>query len=105
MKLTLHEIRSAVSFPAVIDVVFYKDEKETLYRLKYIEDYTIRNGIEALHYIICIGKYAPEVMEGEIIFENEEELRIMDKDYEKVYRIQKNAEKFKFLEATQSNKL
>lgn len=90
----------------MIDVVFYKDEKEMLYRLKYIEDCAIRNGIEALHYIICMGKYAPEVVEGKVIFENEEELRIMDKDREKVvYHVPKNAEKFKFLDAAQSNKL
>lgn len=57
MKLALHEIRSAVSFPAVIYIVFYKDEKEALYRLKYIDDGAVRN-----------------TMEGEVIFENEGEL-------------------------------
>lgn len=85
MKLALHEIRSAVSFPAVIYIVFYKDEKEALYRLKYIDDGAVRN-----------------TMEGEVIFENEGELRIVDKDNNRVvYHIQKNAEKSKFLDATQ----
>lgn len=97
IRLVLHEIRRAVSFPMVMDVVFYKDEKGALYRLEYIEDRVMRDFLEGWHHLVCLGKYAPKAMEGEVIFEDEEALKIMDDKV--VYYVRKNAEKFEFLDA------
>ena len=72
MKLVRdNKIKRAVSLFAVVDIVFYKDEKRDLYRLKWIEDEKSRTLIESLHHVICLGRYAPEVIEGEIRFNSE----------------------------------
>lgn len=97
MKLKLDKIRRAVSFPAVIDMVFYKDGEENLYRLLRIREKSVRTELETFHHVMCLGQYAPEVIEGEVILDSERQMEIMDKD-EKVYYIEKNAEELKFWE-------
>ena len=118
MRLKKHDVRQAMSWPVPIDIVFYKHEKnivsvlkqyvieafgrehkESLYRLRLIHDNTTSRGAEGLHHVMCLGKYAPEIIDGEIIFDSENEMRIKDKK-NSVYVIQKNAEEVKFWDVT-----
>ncbi len=98
LKLTKISEQEAASFPAAIDIVFYKDEKERAYRLRYADNLKrYPDPIESLHRVMCVSKYAPEIIEGEIIGDNSDEVRIIaDSD---LYVLQKNAEKFEFLDA------
>lgn len=96
MKLKLESIKQAVSFPAAVDVVFYKDDEGRLYRLRYIEDNRPRNTAESLHRIMLLGEHAPKEIVGRVIFENKGELRISGG--REIYHIQKNAQNFRFFE-------
>jgi hypothetical protein len=99
IKLELHDVKQAVSFPAVMDIVFYKDEKNKLYRLYHIayakpkkENYT-----QTFNRLVCLGNYAPKIIEGKIVQENKHGLIIKDKNGD-IYDIHKNAEEFEFWE-------
>ena len=99
IKLELHDVRMAMSFPAVMDIVFYKDENNKLYRLyciKYAkpkkEDFT-----QTFDRLICMGRYAPQIIKGKIIQENERDLKIRAENGD-IYEVFKNAEKFEFWE-------
>jgi len=68
IKLTYFSTREAASFPGPVDVVFYNDENNKTYRLKHVDDNTFPiTTIESLHRAMCVSKYAPEIIEGEII--------------------------------------
>jgi len=99
IRLELHDIRMAMSFPAAMDIVFYKDEKDQLYRL-YRIDYAEPKKDDFTHSfdrLICLGRYAPQFIEGKIVRENERGLKIRTKNGN-TYEVFKNAEKFEFWE-------
>ncbi len=102
MKLIKISIREAASFPGAMDIVFYKDERGGCYRLRYVDNNAYRTVIESLHRVMCVSKYAPEIIDGEIAWENSEEVNIkMGRD---IYALQKNAENFKFVDITDKYK-
>lgn len=102
LKLTKFSISEAASFPGSMDIVFYKDIKNGLYRLRYADNLKrYPDPIESLHRAMCVSKYAPEVIEGEVIGENSDEVRIIAES--DLYILQKNAEKFEFLDITTKN--
>lgn len=95
IRLKKFDVRRAVSFLAVIDIVFYKDENDNLYRLKQIEDNKPRTSVESLHHAMCLDHYAPRVIEGEIVSDYKNGMEIKDKN-NRIYHIQNNGEEFKF---------
>ena len=99
IKLELHDVRTAMSYPAVMDIVFYKDEKGKLYRLYHIHyaEPKKENFDQSFNRLICLGSYAPKFIEGKIIQENEREFKIRAKNGD-TYEVFKNAEKFEFLD-------
>ncbi len=86
------DVREEPGWPGPVDIVLYKDDKGKLYRLKFVDDGQITDVVQVLHRVMCVGKHAPETIEGKIIFENADEIRILSKE-NKIYGIQKNAEK------------
>jgi len=69
-------------------VVFYNDENNKTYRLKHVDDNTFPiTTIESLHRAMCVSKYAPEIIEGEIIGEDPNTVRV--KIDSSVYVLQK----------------
>lgn len=102
LRLTKFSISEAASFPGAMDIVFYKDDNNGLYRLRYVDIVNrFLDPIESLHRAMCISKYAPEVIEGEVIGENSDEVRIIAES--DLYVLKKNAEKFEFLDITTKN--
>lgn len=98
IKLSKVSVREALSFPGAMDIVFYEDGKGRLYRLRYVDNKIPCDIIESLHRVMCVSKYAPEIIDGEITVENQNEVNVkMDRD---VYVLQKNAENFKFRDIT-----
>ncbi len=99
IKLTKNSTRLAASLPGVMDIVFYKDEKGRLYRLRYVDNVMPPVSIsESLHRMMCVAKYAPEIIQGKIIWEHSEDVHVKMGD--DIYVIQKNAEDFKFWDVT-----
>ncbi len=100
IKLTLHDVKQAVSI-AVMDIVFYKDDYGKLYRLYSIKDAGPAEAYfeRGFHHIVCLGDYAPDIIEGKIELENEYVLKVRDKNGDR-YKILKNAEKFEFWDAS-----
>lgn len=98
IRLTKVSVREAVSFPGAIDIVFYRDEKGALYRLRYTDrGIPSLTFIESLHRVMCLSKYAPEIIDGEIVMDDPDEINVkMDKD---IYNLKKNAENFEFIDA------
>lgn len=98
IRLAKVSVREALSFPGTMDIVFYKDENNRLYRLRYVNNMHCEDVIETLHRVMCASKYAPEIIDGEITMENLDEVYAkMGRD---VYVLQKNAADFKFLDVT-----
>lgn len=100
VKLIKTSVREAMSL-IPMDMVFYKDKDDKLYRLRYLksafEDYL--DQLEILHKWACISKYAPDILEGEIIEDTHAEVHV--KADCGIYILQKNAEKIKFWDVTE----
>lgn len=100
IKLTKTSVREAMSL-IPMDMVFYKDRDDKLYRLRYLksafEDYL--DQIAILHKLVCISKYAPDILEGEIVEDSPDEVHV--KTERGIYILQKNAEKIKFWDITE----
>ena len=101
MRLVIDDIKRALSLPGVIDVVFYKDDRNSLYRLCWIKKEKNKNVsedvIKIFHQAMCLGCYAPEVIDGETTFNNKEIIEIVDEN-KNVYRLEKNVSKSEFLD-------
>ncbi|MCG2825270.1 MAG: hypothetical protein L6265_01610 [Thermoplasmatales archaeon] len=101
IRLVIDDIKKVLSFPAVIDVVFYKDDKNNSYRLCWIKKRKNKNVsedvIKIFHKAMYLGCYAPEVIEGKIIFNNKGIIEIADEN-KNIYRLEKNVDKSEFLD-------
>ena len=101
MRLVIDDIKKALSFPAVIDVVFYKDNRNSLYRLCWIKKRKNKNisedVIKIFHQTMYLGCYAPEVIEGKIIFNNKRIIEIAGEN-KNIYRLERNVDKLEFLD-------
>ena len=101
MRLVIDDIKKVLSFPAVIDVVFYKDDRNSLYRLCWIKKEKNKkvseDVIKIFHQAMCLGCYAPEVIDGKIMFNNEDIIEIVDEN-KNIYRLEKNVSKSEFLD-------
>lgn len=104
MKLTKTSTRVAMSL-IPMDMVFYKDEANRLYRLFKVPLISDTEE-EALIKATCLSKYAPDIIDGEIIEDNPEEVHIQlgrnnsGDALAGVYVLQKNAEDYKFWDIT-----
>lgn len=98
IRLTKVSIREAASFPGAMDIVFYEDENRRLYRLRYVDNNAPGTIIESLHRVMCVSKYAPEIIDGDITRESADEVNV--KIGRDSYVLQKNAENFKFIDIT-----
>jgi hypothetical protein len=76
------------------DMVFYKDECGKLYRLRYLKSMfdEYLSQIDRLKIFACISKYAPDILDGEIVQDNNDEVHI--KTERGIYILEKNAEKW-----------
>ena len=103
LKLTKSSVREAMGLIPT-DMVFYKDSDANLYRLRYLkspfDEYM--SEVQKLTIYACISKYAPDILEGEIVEDNPEEVHV--KAERGIYIIQKNAEKIKFWDITDFEK-
>jgi len=103
MKLTKLITRIAMSL-IPYDIVFYKDENNRIYRLMKTPHIGY-SEMDFLDMAVNKAKYAPEIVEGDIVDENDKEIRIRSdrKDNEidnGIYVFMKNAEDFKFWDVT-----
>jgi bifunctional DNA-binding transcriptional regulator/antitoxin component of YhaV-PrlF toxin-antitoxin module len=99
MKLTKVAVREAMGLIPT-DMVFYKDEEDKIYRLRYLKSaiYETSDQIEILSRLVLISKYAPDTLEGEIVEDSSKEVHIQtDRG---IYIFQKNAENIKFWDIT-----
>lgn len=105
MKLKKHSEHQGLSWNCVVDIVFYKDESGNLYRLQYVipTDKSKLNEYNSWFYVAYVSGFAPEIIEGKIIKELKDEIRIKDQDY--TYVIQKNVERFKFIDIRDIEKI
>lgn len=104
MKLKKYSEHQALSWNCVVDIIFYKDESDNLYRLQYVIP-TDKGGLKEYSswiYVTNVAGFAPEIIDGETIKESKNEIRIKDQEY--IYVIQKNAEEFKFFDIRDINK-
>ncbi len=94
IKPTKFSVGMAASFTGAMDVVIYRDLKDRLYRLRYVDDerhsYNA-NAIEVIRRVMCVSRYAPEIIDGEIIEECSDEFHV--KVGSIIYVLQRNAEK------------
>ncbi|MBU4221965.1 MAG: hypothetical protein KKA10_10145 [Euryarchaeota archaeon] len=97
MKLTKTAVKVAMSL-IPNDIVFYQDENKNCYRLLKVP-YPPLDHREALDMAVCLAKYAPEIIEGEIIEDNPKTVHVKDAN-NNVWIFQKNAEKYKFWDIT-----
>ncbi len=99
MKLTKVAVREAMGL-IPMDMVFYKDEKDKVYRLRYLKSaiYETSDPIEILSRLVSVSKYAPDTLEGEIVEDSSKEVHI--KTDRGIYLLQKNAENIKFWDIT-----
>ncbi|HEY9247422.1 MAG TPA: hypothetical protein VIO11_11295 [Candidatus Methanoperedens sp.] len=74
MRLNKTSTKEAMSL-IPMDVVFYKDETDRLYRLRKVPLIS-DTEYEALIKATCLSKYAPDLIDGEIIEDNPEEIHI-----------------------------
>ena len=100
ITLTKTSVREAMSLIPT-DMVFYKDKDDKLYRLRYLksafDDYL--SELDKLRIFVCISKYAPDILEGEIVEDNLDEVHV--KAERGIYILQKNAEKLRFWDITE----
>jgi hypothetical protein len=93
MKLSKFYVGEIIGIIAT-DMVFYKNEDGKLYRLRYLkspfDEYL--NQIDRLEIFACIAKYAPDILEGEIVQDNNIEVHI--KTERGIYILDKNVEKW-----------
>lgn len=99
VKLTKTSVKVAMSL-IPMDMVFYKDENDKLYRLKYLKSaiFETVDQAEILDRIVNISKYATDIIEGEVVKDSLDEIHI--KAECGIYIFQKNAEKVKFWDIT-----
>lgn len=76
------------------DMVFYKNEDSKLYRLRYLKSLfdEYLSQVDRLKIFACISKYAPDILDGEIVQDNNDEVHI--KTERGIYILEKNAEKW-----------
>jgi len=103
MKLIKTSTRVAMSL-IPMDVVFYKDEADKLYRLLKVPAIS-GSTYEALSMATCLSRYAPDIIEGETIEDYPKYIHIRvngnnSGDVIGVYELQKNAENYKFWDIT-----
>lgn len=103
MKLTKVAVRMAMGLIPT-DMVFYKDEKDKLYRLRYLKSavYETSDPLEILSRLVFISKYAPDTLKGEIVEDSIKEVHI--KTERGIYIFQKDAENIKFWDMTDYEK-
>ncbi len=99
MALTKTSVKVAMGL-VPMDMVFYKDENDKLYRLRYLKSaiYETTDQIEILGRLMNVSKYATDIIEGEVVEDSPAELHI--KAERGIYIFQKNAEKVKFWDVT-----
>jgi hypothetical protein len=101
ITLTKFSVGQALSYPGTMDMVFYKDENSRLYRLRYVDNgIPTESVIQAMHRVMCVSEYAPSTIEGEIIDEFSDEIRI--KAGSDVFVFQRNAERLKYWDAIEN---
>lgn len=95
LKLTKSSVKEAMGLIPT-DMVFYKDAEDKLYRLRYLKSPfdECLSEVQKLNIYVCISKYAPDILEGEIVEDNPDEVHV--KAERRIYIIQKNAEKIEF---------
>lgn len=106
MKLIKISSRIAMSL-VPIDIVFYKDEDNKLYRLLKVP-ITAYDEFDALEIAACKNRYAPDIINGEIVEDGPKEIHIrvdrIDSDNYNyctgIYKFQKNAENYEFWDIT-----
>jgi len=102
MRLVIDDIKKVLSFPAVIDVVFYKDDRNSLYRLCWIKKEknkkVLEDVIKIFHQAMYLGCYAPEVIDGETTFNNNKKIIEIVDENKNIYRLEKNVSKSEFLD-------
>lgn len=99
IKLIKVSVRVAMSI-IPNDIVFYKDETDKLYRLRYLKSaiYETSDQLEILGRMVCISKYATDTIEGEIIEDGTDQVHV--KTERGIYILDKNAENYKFWDIT-----
>ncbi len=99
VKLTKTSVKVAMGL-VPMDMVFYKDENDKLYRLRYLKSaiFETTDQLEILGRLVNISKYATDIIEGEVVEDSPAELHI--KAERGIYIFQKNAEKIKFWDVT-----
>ncbi len=99
VKLTKTSVKVAMGL-VPMDMVFYKDKNDKLYRLRYLKSaiYETTDQIEILGRLMNVSKYATDIIEGEVVEDSPAELHI--KAERGIYIFQKNAEKVKFWDVT-----
>lgn len=102
-KLRLTKLISRVAMSLIpYDIVFYKDDDERLYRLMGVP-HVEHSEMNPLEMSANKNKYAPEVVEGDVVSEDDKEISIrLDRNGNNngVYRFTKNAEEFMFWDIT-----
>ena len=103
LKLTKSSVKEAMGLIPT-DMVFYKDAEDKLYRLRYLKSPfdECLSEVQKLNIYACISKYAPDILEGEIVEDNPDEVNV--KAERGIYIIQKNAEKIEFWDITDFDK-
>lgn len=90
IKPTKFSAGMIASFITAMEVVIYRDLQDRLYRLRYVDNEGHSyNGIEELYRVMCVSRYAPEIIDGEIIEERSDEVHV--KVGSDIYVLQKNA--------------
>lgn len=76
------------------DIVLYKNEGSQLYRLRYLKSMfdEYLSQIDRLKIFACISKYAPDILEGELVKDSNDEVHI--KTERGIYILDKDAEKW-----------
>lgn len=83
-----------------MDMVFYKDETDKSYRLRYLKSaiFETTNQLEILGRLANVSQYATDIIEGDVVEDTPSELHI--KGERGIYIFLKNAEKIKFWDVT-----
>lgn len=97
MKLTKHSVKVAMSL-IPNDIVFYRDEKKNCYRLMKVP-YPPVDQREALVMAVCLSKYAPDIIEGDVIEDHPKVVHVKDAA-DNLWIFQKNAENYEFWDIT-----
>jgi hypothetical protein len=100
LKLTKSSVREAKGLIPT-DMVFYKDKDGKLYRLRYLKSRfeESMSEVQKLTIYACISKYAPDILEGEIVEDNPDEVHVIAESG--IYILQKNAEKIEYWDTSE----